>query len=35
MVYGVKTGGRKGFKYCAIVLKQYCNLVGDAGGGGL
>jgi len=34
MVYGMKTGGRRGVEYCAIVLQYYCNRVGNAGGGG-
>jgi len=34
MVYGVKTGGRKGVEYCAIGLQQDCNRVGDSSGRG-
>ena len=29
-----ETGGRKGAKYCILVLQRYCNRVGYAGGRG-
>ena len=33
MVYSMHKGGRRGVEYCAIVSQQYCNHVGNAGGG--
>jgi len=35
MVYGIqrKVGG--GFVHCAIIVQEYCNRVGNAGGEGL
>ena len=36
ILYGVwrEHGGSEGGGYCAIVLQEYCNRVGDAGGRG-
>jgi len=35
MVFGIQTGGRWGFVYCAMVVQKSCNRVSNAGGGGV